>query len=168
MHPSMPSSRLSDIFRLNFLIDSIQARKDLEKDSSCVLGSFLNQMGPHRQILLFSTQEPIFLCSVPIKHMNYYKDPQKLELLDSLSGFYRCASPQCSVRTARTSTSTQTTPLTPKLTQTPHALAKYTKEPWLYPPSPLTNKCSFVGRAQAPHMCYPSSIHSSNGLGCIV
>jgi len=29
----------------------------------------------------------------------------------------------------------------------PHALAKYTKEPWLYPPLPLTKEPSFVGRA---------------------
>jgi len=54
----------------------------------------------------------------------------------------------------------------------PHALAMYTKEPWLYPPPPLTKERSSVGRAQAPHglvSCWgPFSIHSSNGLGCIV
>ena len=52
--------------------------------------------------------------------------------------------------------------------QIPHALTKYTKEPCLYPPSPLTNKCSSVGHAQAPHRLtsrwYPSFIHSSNSL----
>jgi len=29
----------------------------------------------------------------------------------------------------------------------PHALAKYTQEPWLYSPLPLTKDRSFVGRA---------------------
>jgi len=41
---------------------------------------------------------------------------------------------QPSLRTAR--------PSTP-----PHALARYTKEPWLYPPLPLTKERSFAGRA---------------------
>jgi len=50
-----------------------------------------------------------------------------------------------------------------------NALSKYAKEPWLYPTPPLTNERSSVGRAQALHMLvYPFSIHSSNGLGCIV
>jgi len=54
-----------------------------------------------------------------------------------------------------------------------HALAKYTKEPWLYPPPPLTKERSSVGRAQAPHRLAsrwcPFAIHiSSNSLGCIV
>jgi len=31
--------------------------------------------------------------------------------------------------------------------QPPHALVKYTKDPWLYPSPPLTKECSFVGRA---------------------
>jgi len=31
--------------------------------------------------------------------------------------------------------------------QPPHALAKYTKEPWMYPSPPLTKESSFVGRA---------------------
>ena len=35
--------------------------------------------------------------------------------------------------------------------ESPHALAKYTKEPWLYPSPPLTKERSSVGRAQAPH-----------------
>ena len=37
-------------------IDSIRARKDLEKDPSFVLGSILTQMGPQWQILSFCTQ----------------------------------------------------------------------------------------------------------------
>jgi len=49
---------------------------------------------------------------------------------------------------------------------------KYTKEPWLYPPLSLTKERLFVGRAQAPHRLVsrwcPFSIHSSNGLGCMV
>ena len=64
-----------------------------------------------------------------------------------LSRACRWASPQCTLRTARPSTSTQPTVLTPINTQPPHALAKYTKEPWLYPPLSLTKECSFVGRA---------------------
>jgi len=55
---------------------------------------------------------------------------------------------------------------------TPHPLAKYTKEPCVYFPPLLTNERSFVGRAQALHRSafrwYAFSIHSSNGLGCIV
>jgi len=51
-------------------------------------------------------------------------------------------------------------------------LGKYTKEPWLYPPPPLSKERSSVGRAQAPHRlasrCSPFSIHSSNCLCCIV
>jgi len=31
--------------------------------------------------------------------------------------------------------------------QSPHTLAKYTKEPWLYPPLLLTKERSSVGRA---------------------
>jgi len=85
----------------------------------------------------------------------------------------RCwASSQLLLKIDLPSTSTQPTPLTPANTQPPHALAKYTKEPWLYPPPPLTNERSSVGRAQATHRLasrwYPSSIHSSNSLGCIV
>jgi len=38
------------------------------------------------------------------------------------------------LRTELPSTSTQPTPLIPANTQPPHALAKYTKEPWLYHP----------------------------------
>ena len=34
---------------------------------------------------------------------------------------------------------------------TPHPLAKYTKEPWLYPLPPLNKERSSVGRAKAPH-----------------
>jgi len=45
------------------------------------------------------------------------------------------------------SDATQPTPLTSANTQPPHALAKYTKEPWLYPSSPLNKERSFVGRA---------------------
>ena len=52
---------------------------------------------------------------------------------------------QPSVRTELPSTSTQPTPLTPAHTQPPHALAKHTKEPWLYPPPPLTKERSSVG-----------------------
>ena len=56
--------------------------------------------------------------------------------------------------------------------ESPHALAKYTKEPWLYPPPPLTKERSSVGRSQAPHRLSshwcPFSIHSLNGLGHIV
>ena len=33
----------------------------------------------------------------------------------------------------------------------PHPLAKYTKEPWLYPPPPHTKERLSVGRAKAPH-----------------
>jgi len=44
------------------------------------------------------------------------------------------------IRIERPSTFTQTTPLTPTNTQPPHPLAKYTNEPWLYPPPPLTIK----------------------------
>jgi len=76
------------------------------------------------------------------------------------------------LRIERTPTSTQPSPLTPAHTQPPHALAKYTKEPWLYPPPPLNKERSSVGRAQAPHRLVsrwcPFSIHSSNGVGCIV
>ena len=53
-----------------------------------------------------------------------------------------------------------------------HPLAKYTKEPWMYPPPPLTKERSSVGRAQALHRLAsrwcPFSIHSLNGLGHIV
>ena len=48
----------------------------------------------------------------------------------------------------RPPTSTQPTPLTPANTQPSHPLAKYTKEPWLCPPVPLTKERSSVGRAQ--------------------
>jgi len=41
-----------------------------------------------------------------------------------------------SVRTELPSTSIQSIPTTPANTQPPHALAKYTQEPWLYPPVP--------------------------------
>jgi len=67
--------------------------------------------------------------------------------INSLSGVYRWAPPQCSRRTVRPSTSTEPTLLTLANTQPPHALTKYTKEPWLYPPPPLTKECSSVGRA---------------------
>jgi len=65
----------------------------------------------------------------------------------------RWASPQCMRRTEQPSTSTQTTPLTPANTQTPHPLAKYTtdsdSEPWLYPPPPLLFVCgAWTGTAQ--------------------
>ena len=79
---------------------------------------------------------------------------------------------QPSVRTELPSTSIQPTPLTPANTQPLHTLARYTKEPWLYPPPALTKERSSVGRAQAPHSLAshwcPLSIYSSNGLGCIV
>jgi len=58
---------------------------------------------------------------------------------------------QPSVRTELPSTSIQPTPLTPANTQPLHTLARYTKEPWLYPPPALTKERSSVGRAQAPH-----------------
>jgi len=54
--------------------------------------------------------------------------------INCLSGTYRWASPQCLLRRERPSTS-------------PHALAKYTKEPWLYSPPPLTKERLSVGRA---------------------
>jgi len=54
--------------------------------------------------------------------------------INSLSQARRWASSQQPLRIERPSTS-------------PHALAKYTKEPWLYPPLPLTKERSFVGRA---------------------
>jgi len=82
----------------------------------------------------------------------------------------RWASPQCTLRRERPSISTQTNPSTPTNTQPSHPFTKYTQEPWLYPPLPRTNERSPVGRAKAPHRLesrwYPSSIHSSNGLGC--
>ena len=86
----------------------------------------------------------------PHRHLCFgYKMPVRHVLLSLASG---CGGSCCRepLRTARPSTSTQTTPLTPAHTQPPHALAKYTQEPWLYPPSPLTKECSSVGRAQAP------------------
>ena len=49
--------------------------------------------------------------------------------INSMSGVYCWASPQCSLRTARPSTSTQPTLVTLAETQPPHALTKYTKEP---------------------------------------
>jgi len=54
--------------------------------------------------------------------------------------------------------------------QPPHVLAKYTQEPWLYPPPPLTKERSSVGRAQALHglaSCWcPFPIHSGSNV-CI-
>ena len=57
------------------------------------------------------------------------------------------------LRTARPSTCTQTTLLTPANTQPwpPHPLATCTQESWLYSPLPLTKECSSVGRSQVPH-----------------
>jgi len=79
--------------------------------------------------------------------------------INSLSQARYWASSRQLLRTERPSTS-------------PHALTKYTKEPWLYPSPPLTKERASVGCAQAPHRlssCWcPFSIHSSNGLGCIV
>jgi len=79
--------------------------------------------------------------------------------INSLSRVRYWASSRQPLRTERPSTSL-------------HALAKYTKEPWLYPPLPLTEERSSVGHAQVPHRLAsswcPFLIHSSNGLGCIV
>jgi len=92
--------------------------------------------------------------------------------INSLSRARYWVSPRQPLRIERPSTSTQPTPLTPVHTQHPHALAKYTQGPWLYPLPPLTKERSSVGRAQAPHRLAsrwcPFSIHSSNGPGCIV
>ena len=71
--------------------------------------------------------------------------------INCLSRARRWASSQQPLRTEPPSTSTQPTPVTPANTHPPHALAKHTKEPWLYPPSSLTNERSSVGHAQAPH-----------------
>ena len=51
--------------------------------------------------------------------------------INSLSRACRWASPQCMLRIKRPSSFTQPIPLRPAHTQPPHALAKYTKEPWL-------------------------------------
>ena len=71
--------------------------------------------------------------------------------INCLSQARRWASSQQPLRTERPSTS-------------PHALAKHTKEPWLYPPPRLTKERSSVGRAQAPHRLAPRwcpfSMHS--------
>jgi len=92
--------------------------------------------------------------------------------INCLSGTCRRASSLQPLRTELPSASTQPTPLTPANTQPPNPLATYSKKHWLYPPPPLTNERSSVGRAEAPHRLasrwYTSSIHSSNGLGCIV
>jgi len=92
--------------------------------------------------------------------------------MNSLSRACRWALPQCTLRIERPFAFTQTTPLTPANTQPPHALATYTKEPWLYPTHALTKERLSVRRAQAPYRLasrwYPFLIHSSNGLGCIV
>ena len=92
--------------------------------------------------------------------------------ISCLSSTCRRASSLQPLRTEIPSTSTQPTPLPPTNTQPPHASAKYTQKPWLYPPVPLTKKCSSVARAQAPHRLAsrwcPFPIPSSNGLGCIV
>jgi len=67
---------------------------------------------------------------------------------------------------------TQPTPLTPANTQFPHALAKYTQEPWLYPPSFLTNECvcgAGTGTAQVGVLlvsCLVSLFKRSRSLMC--
>jgi len=55
--------------------------------------------------------------------------------INCLSPRARLGSSQPSLRTQLPFTCTQTTPLTPANTQPSHALAKYTKKPWLLPPS---------------------------------
>ena len=76
--------------------------------------------------------------------------------INCLSQVCPWASPQQPLRIERPSTYT-------------HALGKYTQEPWLYPPPPLTTERSSVGRVQAPHRLAsrwcPFSIHFSNCLG---
>jgi len=77
--------------------------------------------------------------------------------INSLSGAYRRASPQCSLRTARPSTSTQPTThpsagsplLVHHLSLSPptHPFASFHKWPWLYPPSTP----HFTRAAHLPH-----------------
>ena len=92
--------------------------------------------------------------------------------INSLSRACYWSLPRQPLRIERPSTSTQPTPLTPAHTQPPHASARYTQEPWLNPLPPLTKVRLSVRRAQTPHRLAsrwcPFSIHSSNGLGCIV
>jgi len=91
--------------------------------------------------------------SAPHSHLYFgYKLPVRF------ARFAHLGLSQPSVRTELPSTST-------------HALAKYTKEPRLYPPPPLTKERSSVRRAQAPHRLVsrwcPVLIHSSNRLHCL-
>jgi len=95
------------------------------KNSSCVSNILQVKSKPLieglcAQILYFRFENIGGLCS----HLLLF-----FVTINSLSGAYCWTSPQCSLRTARPSTSTQTTPLTPANTQPPHAMAKYTQEP---------------------------------------
>jgi len=157
-------------------LHSVQESRCGSANSLCLLARFYIQNVPtrrhNRPNIHTTTLHPTTLHShlppdhTPAPHSHLYFG-YKLH-----AGAYRWASSQCSLRTGNPSTSTETTTLKLANTQPTHPLATYTYEPWLYSPPPLTKERSTVGHAQAPHIltsCWlPPSIHSSNGLGCIV
>ena len=67
-------------------------------------------------------------------HTSHFTPTISILAISCLSGTCRWASPRQPLRTELPSTFT-------------HTLAKYTKEPWLYPPPPHTKERSCVGRA---------------------
>jgi len=76
---AMSSIQFFEFFRLS----SWSIRSELKKDPSCVMGSFLTQMGLQWPILSFLLQSSIFWCSVPIKDMHYNKDLKILEYIQA-------------------------------------------------------------------------------------
>jgi len=99
---------------------------------------------PHTTLVCNHTSHFTPTCSPPTP---LHPIAISVVVINSLSRVRRWASSQQPLSIERPPTSTQPTSLTPANTQPPHALAKYTKESWLYPSPPLTKERSSVGRA---------------------